>query len=175
MFNPKHGAGYAAVLLIGAIGAGIAGCNVKDGAQASITAPDPPPAEPAKPQPDRTGRPRIGVASFYAASFAGGKMANGAPMDPAADNAASRTLPIGTIAEVTDISTGKSAVVTIEDRGPYAKTRLVDLSPSTARKIGISPKKGIAKVRVSPILVPMPDGTLKPGVGASDPKVTAVR
>jgi rare lipoprotein A len=45
-------------------------------------------------------------------------MANGAPMDPAAANAASRTLPLGTIAKVTDISTGKSAIVTIEDRGP---------------------------------------------------------
>jgi rare lipoprotein A len=113
----------------------------------------------------------VGVASFYAARLAGQEMANGAPMDPSADNAASRTLPLGTIAKVTDLSTGKSAVVTIEDRGPYAKGRLVDLSPTTARKIGIPVKKGLARVRVSPISVPMPDGRIKPGAAATDPEV----
>ena len=117
----------------------------------------------------------MGVASFYAGRFAGREMADGTPMDPTADNAASRTLPLGTVAKVTDISTGESAVVTIKDRGPYAKGRLVDLSPSTARKIGISPKKGIARVRVSPIAVPMPDGRLKAGAAAKHPEVTAMR
>jgi rare lipoprotein A len=175
MFKTNHGVACAAVLLSAAIGAGIAGCTGKDGAQASNTSQNPPPAAPAKPLPDLSGRPRVGVASIYAGRFAGGEMANGAPMDPAADNAASRTLPLGTIAKVTDISTGKSAVVTIEDRGPYAKGRLLDLSPSTARKIGITPKKGIGRVRVSPISVPMPDGRVAAGVAAKDPEVTALR
>jgi rare lipoprotein A len=110
------------------------------------------------------------MASFYAGGFAGREMANGAPMDPATDNAASRTLPLGTVAKVTDLSTGQSAVVTIQDRGPYTQGRLVDLSPSTARKIGISPKKGIARVRVSPISVPLADGKVEPGVVANDPE-----
>jgi rare lipoprotein A len=171
MFNAKHGVACVAALLTGAIGAGIAGCNVKDGPPEGVSLPDPQPAVAARPQPDRTGRARVGVASFYAGSFAGQEMANGAPMNPAAGIAASRTLPLGTTAKVTDISTGKSAVVVIEDRGPYAKGRLVDLSPSTARKIGISQKKGVATVRVSPISVPMPDGSVKPGVAASDPEV----
>jgi rare lipoprotein A len=96
-------------------------------------------------------------------------------MDPATENAASRTLPLGTTAKVTDIATGKSAVIIIEDRGPYAKGRLVDLSPSTARKIGISLKKGVARVRVSPVSVPMPDGSLKSGVAANDPELNARR
>jgi len=134
----------------------------------------PPPAPP-KPQPDRTGLARVGVASFYADWFAGREMADGMPMDPGGENAASRTLPIGTTAKVTNISTGQSAVVTIQDRGPYAKGRLVDLSPATAQKIGISRKKGVARVRVAPIAVPLPDGTVKPGAAAHDPEVPRLR
>jgi rare lipoprotein A len=82
-------------------------------------------------------------------------------MDPRGDNAASRTLPLGTVAKVTDIDTGKSAVVKIEDRGPYIKGRIVDLSPSTARKIGITPHIGVANVVVEPIVVPLPDGRVR--------------
>src|SRR5579859_1920517 len=99
-----------------------------------------------KPTPDLTARKRVGKASFYAPQFSGKTMANGAPMDPQGDNAASRTLPLGTKAKVTNVETGKTAVVTIKDRGPYVDGRLVDLSPDTAQKIGITPRQGIAKV-----------------------------
>jgi rare lipoprotein A len=75
-------------------------------------------------------------------------------MDPNDDNAASKTLPLGTQARVTNLETGRSATVTIEDRGPYAKGRIVDLSPATARKIGISPKEGVSKVEVAPTALP---------------------
>jgi rare lipoprotein A len=92
-------------------------------------------------------------------------------MDPQTDNAASRTLPLGTTAKVTNLKTGKSAVVTIQDRGPYVDGRIVDLSPSTAQKIGITRREGIAKVEVTPIAVPMPDGRIKLGAAASDPQV----
>lgn len=95
-------------------------------------------------------------------------MADGARMDPQGINAASRTLPLGTTAKVTNLKTGKSAVIVILDRGPYVKGRLVDLSPSSARKIGITKDMGIAKVAVAPIAVPLPDGSLKPGVAARD-------
>jgi rare lipoprotein A len=128
-----------------------------------------------KPQPDSTGVARVGVASFYADEFAGREMANGRPMDPGGDNAASRTLPLGTTAKVTNLSTGKSALVKIQDRGPYAKGRLLDLSPATAQKIGITPHNGIARVRVAPIAVPQPDGSIKPGVAARDPEVVRLR
>jgi rare lipoprotein A len=177
MFKASQGIVWAAALLTVTAAVNMSGCTVKEGTDPSVAVPNPPPvpAGPARPQPDRTGRPRVGVASFYAGRFAGREMADGTPMDPTADNAASRTLPLGTVAKVTDISTGESAVVTIKDRGPYAKGRLVDLSPSTARKIGISAKKGIARVRVSPIVVPLPDGSLKAGVAAKDPEVTAMR
>jgi len=115
----------------------------------------------ARPQPDFSGRERTGIASFYAARFAGRKMADGSRMDPNSNNAASRTLPLGTIATVTDLATQKSAVVTIQDRGPYVKGRIVDLSPFTASKIGITPRRGIARVRVTPLVVPLPDGRLR--------------
>ena len=112
---------------------------------------------------DRTGEKRIGKASFYAHMFAGRKMADGKQMDPQHDNAASRTLPLGTTAKVTNLETGKSAFVTIQDRGPYVNGRIVDLSPSTARELGISTRKGVARVEVSPLVVPLPNGRVKLG------------
>jgi rare lipoprotein A len=111
--------------------------------------------------PDLSARKRLGVASYYAPEFFGKRMADGAPMNPRGNNAASRTLPLGTVAKVTNINTGKSAIVKIEDRGPYIKGRIVDLSPSTARQIGITRKKGVAEVVVQPITVPLPDGRIR--------------
>jgi len=93
-------------------------------------------------------------------------MANGAPMNPRDHNAASRTLPLGTVAQVTDLATGKSAVVRIEDRGPYIRGRILDLSPATARRIGITARIGVARVVVAPIAVPLKDGSIKRGPGA---------
>lgn len=120
-----------------------------------------------KKQLDRTGQKRVGKASFYARKFTGRKMANGKPMNPHDDNAASRTLPLGTTAKVTNLETGRSTVVTIEDRGPYVPGRIVDLSPSSAEQIGLTREEGVAPVAVAPIAVPMPDGSVKPGVGAT--------
>jgi len=120
---------------------------------------------------DRSGSKRFGKASYYANFFAGRKMADGNIMDPQTNNAASRTLPLGTTAKVTNLKTGKSAVVTIQDRGPYVDGRIVDLSPATARQIGITKREGIAKVEVAPISVPMPDGRIKLGAAAIDPQL----
>jgi len=116
----------------------------------------------------------MGKASFYANKFAGRTMADGAPMDPHGDNAASKTLPLGTTAKVTNLETGKSAVVTIHDRGPYVPGRIVDLSPDTAREIGISHRKGVALVVVAPIAVPQPDGGVKLGAAAHEALATTV-
>jgi rare lipoprotein A len=112
---------------------------------------------------DRSGKKRIGKASFYARMFSGRKMADGKKMDPQHDNAASRTLPLGTTAKVTNLETGKSAFVTIQDRGPYVGGRIVDLSPSTAREIGLKQNQGITRVEVSPLAVPLPGGRIKLG------------
>lgn len=127
----------------------------------------------AHPALDRSGHKRRGKASFYAREFSGRKMADGTVMHPQSDNAASKTLPLGTTAKVTNLETGQSAVVTIRDRGPYIKGRIVDLSPSTAKDIGIDHKTGVAKVEVAPIVVPLPDGGVKLGAAVTDPdKIT---
>jgi rare lipoprotein A len=117
---------------------------------------------------DLSGHKRVGKASIYAKRLVGQKMADGAPMQTESDNAASRTLPIGATAKVTNVKTGASAVVRIEDRGPYVKGRIVDLSPSTAQKIGIDSKQGVAKVSVEPIMVPLPNGEVRPGAAGHD-------
>ncbi len=109
--------------------------------------------------PDRSGSKRIGKASYYHSMFDGRKMANGKLFDARGANAASRTLPLGTIARVTNLANGKSAIVAIHDRGPYVADRIVDLSPKIAADIGIK-QQGVARVEVAPITVPLPDGRL---------------
>jgi len=86
----------------------------------------------AKPQLDRSGKARIGKASFYARMFAGRKMANGNKMDPQDSNAASRTLPLGTTAKVTNLKTGKSAVSRVAS-SIYRPPRLARLELLRAR------------------------------------------
>src|ERR1039458_1262687 len=165
---------FAAILLLSVVVVGATGCKPYADPEASavptVEEPSQSATASAKPQPDLSGRTRFGIASFYAKKFAGREMADGTKMDPHGDNAASKTLPLGTAAKVTNIETGQSAVVTIEDRGPYVKGRIVDLSRSTAQKIGITHDKGVAKVKVAPISVPLPDGSTKAGVATPDAK-----
>ena len=117
-----------------------------------------------KAKPDLSGHKRIGHASVFAGKLAGKKMADETKMNPHSDNAASKTLPLGTTAKVTNLQTGQSAKVTIRDRGPYVKGRILDVSPSTANKIGITKHNGVAKVKIDPIAFPKPISSVKPGV-----------
>ncbi len=116
------------------------------------------PARHARPRLDTSGRQRQGVASVYAKKFDGRKMADGTPMSVQGDNAASKTLPLGTTAKVTNVETGESAVVTIRDRGPHVKGRIIDLSPQTASEVGIDRRQGVSKVEVTPLALPPRDG-----------------
>lgn len=116
---------------------------------------------------DHSGRKQKGKASYYSRKFAGKKMASGKAMNPDANVAASKTLPLGTRARVKNLQTGKSTVVDIEDRGPYVKDRVIDLSPKAARQLELD-KEGIAPVEIAPIRVPQPDGSVKPGRGAAE-------
>jgi rare lipoprotein A len=93
------------------------------------------------------------MASYYADFFAGRKMANGEPMRPQSNNAASRTLPLGTTAIVTNLENGRSAEVEIKDRGPYVVGRIIDVSPGTARELGML-EDGVVRVEVVPLSVP---------------------
>lgn len=117
------------------------------------------------PQPvlDLSGRTRVGKASFYSSKFNGRKMADGSRLNPQDDSAASKTLPLGTTAKVTNLKTGDSTVVTIRDRGPHVQGRIVDLSPAAARQVGIDAHDGVSKVAVTPISMP------PPGQGARTP------
>lgn len=112
------------------------------------------------PKLDRTGKTRQGLASYYDDRFAGRLMADGTPLDPEAHVAASRTLPLGTKARVTNLENGKSAVVEIRDRGPYVEGRIVDVTPTVAKRLGMI-EQGVASVEVTPIEVPQRDGSIK--------------
>ncbi len=97
---------------------------------------------------------QVGKASIYSTTLQGRHMTNGERFNTSSSSAASKTLPMGTKARVTDLETGKSAQVTIKDRGPVPKGRVVDLTPHTAQQIGLTRKEGIAPVVVVPTSVP---------------------
>jgi rare lipoprotein A len=89
---------------------------------------------------------QAGMASWYGPGFHGRRTANGERFDTHALTAAHRTLPFGTQVRVTNQTNGRSVVVRINDRGPYAGGRVIDLSNASAQAIGIS---GTAKVTIA--------------------------
>jgi rare lipoprotein A len=88
-----------------------------------------------------------GKASYYASKFQGRKTASGERFDQNAKTAAHRTLPFGTKVKVTNVKNGKSVVVRINDRGPFVKGRIIDLSRSAFTRIG-DPRAGVISVSV---------------------------
>ena len=90
-----------------------------------------------------------GLASWYGEETAilGRPTANGEVFDPKVATAAHKTLPMPSVVRVTNLDNGKSLVVRVNDRGPFAKGRIIDLSHEGARLLGFV-EKGIAKVRV---------------------------
>jgi rare lipoprotein A len=92
---------------------------------------------PEKTEPREAGSVQEGMISFYADKFHGRKTASGARFDKNALTAAHRSLPFRTMVEVTNLENGKTVTVEINDRGPYSKNRILDLSPAAARKIGL--------------------------------------
>jgi len=101
-------------------------------------------------QPTRT----VTIASWYGHAFKNRRTASGVPFDPEQLVGAHPTLPLGSRVRVTEGTGGKSVVVTIVDRGPFARGRGIDLSYAAARQLGIV-KRGIAKVAVE-VLSPTP-------------------
>jgi rare lipoprotein A len=146
----------------------ISGCSLKEAPEPlplapqpheeAAPAPAPQPHEEATPAPapqaqDKdasTGGPettQVGTASWYGPGFHGKETASGETFDQNALTAAHRTLPLGTEAQVTNLETGQSVNVKINDRGPYVKGRHLDLSKAAAKQIGLT-KKGVAKVKI---------------------------
>ncbi len=118
---------------------------------------------------DHSGRKQVGKASVYSHHFDGRHMASGQRYNPHAHVAASKSLPLGTTAKVTNVETGKSAAVSVEDHGPHVKGRVMDVTPKVAEEIGLDHKDGVAPVVIAPIAVPQEDGTVKAGAGAAEP------
>ena len=127
-----------------------------------------------KPHIDHSGRKERGRASYYARYFDGRLMANGRPMNPNADIAASKTLPLGTVATVTNLENGRSEKVKIEDRGPFIDGRVVDLTPKVANALRMR-KQGVVPVVVKPITIPLPNGKVKLGAGAANATPREIR
>ena len=98
----------------------------------------------------RTVKTVVGVASYYGHVHQGRRMANGQRFDESKLTAASRMLPLGTRVKVTSLRNQKSVIVTITDRGPAVKTRVIDLSTAAARALGMI-SRGVDKVRVEPL------------------------
>ena len=90
---------------------------------------------------------QFGVASYYGAWHRGRETASGVPFDDRKLTAAHRTLPLGTRVQVTNLKNGRSVVVKINDRGPYVRHRLIDLSAAAARVLGFT-HRGVAPVKV---------------------------
>lgn len=96
------------------------------------------------------GQTQVGKASYYGGKFHGRKTASGEVFDKNKLTAAHKTLPFGTKVKVTDKKSGKSVTVKINDRGPYVKGRIIDLSEFAAKKLGIL-EKGVTEVTLEEI------------------------
>lgn len=138
-FRPVHAGGLAAALTLAAFAAG---CMAPPTPvqPVALAVPAPPP-EPPKP------KGQVGTASWYGPGFTGKKTASGEVFDDAKMTAAHKTLPFDTEVNVTNLETGRSVRVRINDRGPHVKGRLIDLSRKAAEALDIK-DDGVARVRV---------------------------
>lgn len=87
----------------------------------------------------------IGYASYYGSGY---KTASGERFSPKGYTAAHRTLPFGTKVRVTNLRTGRTVIVRINDRGPFIRGRIIDLSLGAAQRIGMI-AAGVARVRIT--------------------------
>ena len=90
---------------------------------------------------------QVGLASWYGSRSHGRRTASGQPFDSTALTAAHRTLPFGTVIRVTNLKTGKVVKVRVNDRGPFARRRIVDLSAAAGNLLDIR-KHGVVPVRL---------------------------
>jgi rare lipoprotein A len=147
----------------------LAGCSHK---QAQVSVPPPPPIQQ---QPQTASAPPLhppggaepievpadtkpilvetGIASWYGAPYHNRRGSNGEIYDMNAMTAAHRTLPLGSIVRVTNVKSGRSAIVRITDRGPFVEGRIVDLSLAAAKAVGVY-LPGTAEVRLEVLRAP---------------------
>ncbi len=106
------------------------------------------------------GYSKVGVASWYGTKFHGKPTSSREPYNMLAMTAASPTLPIPTYVRVTNLENGRKVIVKVNDRGPFADNRIMDLSYAAAKKLGYA-EKGTAKVKVEAITFDSPS---QPGI-----------
>jgi rare lipoprotein A len=110
----------------------------------------------------------VGYASYYGTELAGRPTANGETFNPAGASAAHKTLPMPSYVEVTSLDTGRTILVRINDRGPFANDRLIDLSEGAAKQLGIDPQS-VAAVRVRRVNPPAQEkAVLRQGMVAAE-------
>lgn len=99
---------------------------------------------------------QTGITSYYSRSLNGNKTASGERYRHfGAMTAAHKSLPFGTKIQVTDVDTGKSIIVKVNDRGPFVRNRVLDLSGMAAKSLGIT-RKGVCNVDIKVLSLPAP-------------------
>jgi len=104
---------------------------------------------------------QVGTASWYGSDFNGKTTASGEPFNMYDLTAAHLKLPLGTQVKVTNLRNGKSVVVRINDRGPVVPDRIIDLSYSAAKVLGVK-AYGVQKVRLDIVQKPQEVAVLRP-------------
>jgi len=118
---------------------------------------------------------RVGEASWYGKRYHGRTTANGESFDMNALTAAHRRLPFGTLVRVTNLANKRSLVVRINDRGPYAGGRIIDLSRRAASLLGFQ-HHGVTKVRVQTVRAAPGKQRTRPSLRVrSDPREESIR
>lgn len=112
-----------------------------------------------------------GKASFYADKFQGNKTANGERFDQKKLTAAHRTLPFNTYVKVTNLNNQQSVVVKINDRGPFVKGVIIDLSKAAAQRINMI-QAGVVNVKMEIVNGPQKDPGTTISMGNNNPTVT---
>lgn len=97
--------------------------------------------------------PQVGIASWYGPKFHGRRTASGEVYDMHQLSAAHRTLPLGSWVQVTNLENGRSIQVRVNDRGPFVRGRIIDLSYAAAQSLGMV-RQGLARVSVWPLQAP---------------------
>lgn len=107
----------------------------------------------------------VGIASWYGEAYHGRYTSNGEIYDMYALTAAHPTLPLPSVVRVTNLSNGRSLILRVNDRGPFVKNRLIDLSQAAARELGFE-RQGLARVHVSYLgLARLDEAPIYPGDG----------
>lgn len=120
-----------------------------------------------------TGYVERGIASWYGTKFHGRRTSSGEPYDMYAMTAAHKTLPLPTYVEVRNLNNGRTAIVKVNDRGPFHENRIIDLSYAAATKLGILGKgTGLVEIRaIDPRRAEAAPGPAERTAAAADPRM----